>query len=66
MNKSKYKKKSVWINPKNNKEYHGEYTWVEVDGRRERVFNLSPIGKASVISFESFQAAKKLGWVKKQ
>lgn len=50
--------KSIWSNPK----YKGTFTGFYQELNGERVFNLSN-GK-KVFTFESFQMAKKLGWIK--
>lgn len=42
-----------------NKKFFGFYT--RTDG--ERIFNLKQVGGDRVVTFESFQAARLLGWV---
>ncbi len=56
--------KSIWMHPKYpNREYVGTYQ----QHRGERVFVLSAKlknGKFHNVTFESYQAAKELGWCK--
>lgn len=53
----------MWTNKKFVNEFKGGYVFIE----GERVFKLSGIHnrKNRIITFESWQMAKKLGWVKK-
>lgn len=50
----------MWKHKKFAREFKGSY---EIKKNGQRVFNLSY--KGHEISFESYQQAKKLGWVKK-
>jgi hypothetical protein len=54
--------KSLWKNKKYPGTYYGTHAR-DADG--ERVFILKRVEKARRITFESWQAAKALGWVKK-
>lgn len=55
-------KKEYWWKPRVNGKYKGSY---ERDKDGERVFTLRRIGPLKrKITFESWQMAKKLGWVK--
>lgn len=56
------KNKSIWKNKKYPGTYYGSYAR-DKDG--ERIFILKRVEAARRITFESWQAAKSLGWVKK-
>ena len=45
-----------------NKKFFGFYGRTSEDSYSERIFSLKEIGGKRIISFESFQMAKKLGW----
>lgn len=55
--------KSVWTHKKYKTEFTGSYQTISLGSRTERVFLLSN-GKVNK-SYESHQAAKRDGWVKK-
>lgn len=50
----------MWSHKKYKKQFKGQY----VIAKGDRVFQLSEIDGKKVISFESFQQAKKQGWSK--
>jgi hypothetical protein len=55
--------KLIWKHKKYGKaEYDGQYKWT----RGERVFELFCAPKKHRVTFESYQAAKDLGWVGKK
>jgi len=57
------KEMSYWKQKKQKKAFKSSY---ERDVKGERIFILTAItGKARRITFESWQAAKKLGWIKR-
>jgi hypothetical protein len=54
--------KLTWTHPKHGKhKYKGSYHWA----RHERVFELYCKEKKHRVTFESFQAARDLGWLGK-
>lgn len=58
----------MWKNEKYKGFFKGSYTKAQVKTKAgfiyDRVFTLSNIETKKVVSFESFQAARKAGWVK--
>lgn len=56
---------SIWTNKKKfgKREFVGSYTRITKNG--ERNFVLTATNGTREISFESYQAAKALGWIKK-
>lgn len=56
----------MWRNKKHKKDFKGTYHFFEVKGKKERAFCLQSTDGKIVVTFESWQAAKKQNWTKEK